>query len=168
MGYIGFLPIVVAICLIIFVFYKCFKIYDVYYFQNKGKRIILYINKKYTIIYKSRNDLICFDNKTKRVCEYELDDFMNIKFGYNRMCGNMKTKKSKNGYKIQTVIAWKIKISKPTDKSVLWVDNDMNPKKILIGNKYIYKLINSESFSLKLPEELLNLCTQDGIELPNN
>ena len=168
MGYIGFLPIIVAACLIVFVFYRCYKIYDVYYFQAEGKRTVLYINKKYTIIYKSRNDFVCFNNKAKSVCEYDPDDFMNKKFGYNRMHGDMRSKKIKNGYKIQTVSPWKKKISRGTDKSVLWVDNDMNPKKILIGNKYIYKFINLDSFSLKLPEELLRLCAQDGIELPND
>lgn len=153
MGFIGILPVIVSITASIFVYHRCYKLFDVYFCRLNGKRIIFYVNKKYSILYKSRTDYICLNNSTGQEIKYTLDDFMNIKMGFNRLVGKMVANKLKNGYKIKTKDFKYFSVSQYSGNSTLWIYNDLTPKKILIGDSYIYEFkIVDDSFAEKSPE----------------
>ena len=139
LGFIGIVPVAFAIGISVVVFQTCHKLFDVYFCKFNGKRIIFYVNKKYSILYKSRTDIICINNYTGQEIKYTPDDFMNIKLGFNRLVGILVAKKFKNGYKIRTKQFKRFSISRFNGNSTLWIYNDMTPKKILIGESYIYK-----------------------------
>ena len=72
------------------------KLFGVYYFQQRKKRIVIYRNSKYTIYYRNRKEFVCVENKTKKRCEsYDRADCMNLKFGFNSLVGDLKYRKLK-------------------------------------------------------------------------
>ena len=152
MGFIGIIPVFASIVTSIFVYHRCYKLFDVYFCRLNGKRIIFYVNKKYSILYKSRTDYICINNFTGQEIKYTLDDFMNIKLGFNRLVGKMAANKRKNGYKIKTKEFKYFSVSRFNGNSTLWIYNDLTPHKILIGDSYIYEFkIVDDSFAEKSP-----------------
>jgi hypothetical protein len=148
---------------LIFVCKRYIKLFDVYFFRQKGKYIIFYQNSKYTVYYRNRTEEVCINNK-KRIEKRYSDDigdiFMNAKLGFNRMIGEMKVKETKQEYKIKT------KGSKMYGKTTLWLDNDMNPKKILISGICIYKFMGDLPDKIKIPKELLDICDERNIARP--
>lgn len=150
-GFIGIIPVIASIAAGIFVYRQCYKLFDVYFCRYKGRRIVFYVNKKYSILYRSRTDYICINNFTSQEIKYELEDFMNIKMGFNQFVGKMVAKKCKNGYKIRTKEFKYFSVFSGNSK--LWIDNDLTPKKILIGDTYIYEFkTTNDSFVGNLPE----------------
>lgn len=153
MGFIGVLPLCVAIGMSIFVYKKTHKLFDVYFFRYKGKRIVFYVNKRYSILYRSRTDFICINNYSGKTENFTLDTFMNIKLGFSRMIGKMSIKKRQSGYVIKTKEFKYFTVSQFSGNSKLWLDNDFNPKKILIGGVYIYEFrCIDKDFAEKSPE----------------
>jgi hypothetical protein len=138
---------------------RCIKLFDVYFFRHKGKNILFYQNSKYTVYYRNRTEVIYIRNKNRVGKKDSADDFMNLKFFFNHMIGVMKVKEKKNGYKIKT---------KPTnsEQATLWIDKDMHPKKILIGDAFIYEFIGDLPDKIKIPKELLQICDEQHITRP--
>lgn len=144
----GIVPIIIAIVMTIVVYHDCYKLFDAYFCKCKGKRIIFYVNRKYSILYKSRKDYVCINNITGQKTKYTLEDFMNVKMGFNHLIGKMVATKRKNGYKIKTKEFKRFSVSQFSGNSTLWTNDDLTPKKILIGDSDIYefKTIN-DSFA---------------------
>lgn len=158
-GFIGVVPVIFSIVLSIIVYHKCYKLFDVYFCKFNGKRIIFYVNRKFSILYKNRKEYICVNNFTGQEIEYALDDFMNIKMGFNRFVGRMVAEKRKTGYLIKTKEFKYFTLSRFSGNSKLQLYNDLTPKKILIGDCYIYKFDKiDDNFAIESPEfeKLLN------------
>ena len=159
-GFIGIIPVAVSIVTGIFVFKRCYKIFDVYFFNYKGKRIIFYVNKKFSILYKNRTACTCINNFTGNEVKYTPDDFMNIKLGFNRFVGKMTAKKRKDGYLIKTKEFKRFTVSQFSGNSKLWIDKDLKPKKILLGEKDIYKFKLIDKDFAETSPEIAQLMTK--------
>lgn len=150
------------------------KLFDVYYFQQNNKRIIIYQNKKYTIYYRNRKELVCMENKTKKWVEsYERADCMNLKLGFNSLVGDLKYKKSKKGgFEIWTPARYdtSTQLHVFSGYASLTVDDNYNPIKIFIGGgrytSYIYEFKNIKEFKVNVPKEMLTVCEKLNIEPP--
>jgi hypothetical protein len=143
---------------------SCIKLFDVYFFRHKGKNILFYQNKKYTIYYKNQNKTICINNKTRVEKHYSADDFMNLKFGFHRMTDEMKVKENKHGYRINAKLD-KRRLSQSCPETTLWLDKDLYPQKILEG-VYIHEFMGDLQGTIKIPKELLNICDERNIARP--
>ncbi len=168
-----------SICLAYFIVYRCFikdtkKLFDVYYFQQGKKRIIIYQNEKYTVYYRNRKELICIDNKTKKHIEdYERADFMNLKLGFNSLVGDLKYRKlRKGGFEIWTPARYdtSTQIHIFSGYASLTVDDNYNPIKVFIGGgsytSYIYDFKNDKGFKVRIPKETISICEKLKIEPP--
>lgn len=138
-GFIGIVPVAFSIACGVLVYRRCRKLFDVYFCSFNGKRVIFYVNRKFSIMYKNRKEYVCINNFTGSETEYALDDFMNIKMGFNRFIGKMTVKKRKSGYLIKTKEFKYFTVSRFGGNSKLWVYDDFTPKKILTGDSYIYE-----------------------------
>jgi hypothetical protein len=151
------------------------KLFDVYYFQQGKKRIIIYQNNKYTIYYRSRKEFICVENKTKKwVKDYERADCMNLKLGFNSLVGDLKYRKlKKGGFKIWTPARYdtSTQLHVFSGYASLTVDDENYPIKVFIAGgrytSYIYSFKNDLEFKVMLPKEMLAICERLNIEPPN-
>ena len=148
------------------------KLFDVYYFQQGKKRIIIYQNNKYTIYYRNRKEFVCIENKTKKWVEgYERADSMNLKLGFNSLVGDLKYKKlKKGGFQIWTPTRYDTSTQLHTFSGYtsLTVDEEFNPIKIFIGGgsytSYIYEFKYDKDFKVVAPKEILMVCERLNIE----
>ncbi len=160
-----------------FIGYRCFikntkKLFDVYYFQQGKKRIIIYQNNKYTIYYRNRKEFICIENKTKKwVEDYERADCMNLKLGFNSLVGDLKCRKiRKGGFEIWTPARYdtSTQIHTFSGYASLIVDDKYKPIKVFIGGgrftSYIYEFKNTNNFKVNVPQEMLTVCEKLNIE----
>ncbi len=164
-----------------FIIYRGFikntkKLFDVYYFQQDKKRIIIYQNNKYTIYYRNRKELICIENKTKKWVEnYERADCMNLKLGFNSLVGDLKCKRNKKGgFEIWTPARYdtSTQLHVFSGFASLKIDDENNPVKIFIGGgrytSYIYEFKNDVDFKVLVPKELITKCEELNIEPPKD
>lgn len=150
------------------------KLFDIYYFRQDGKRIIIYRNKKYTVYYRSRKELVCIENKTGKWIEnYGREDFMNLKLGFNMLVGDLKYQKFKRGgYGVWTPARYETASGLHTHSGYasLRVDGDYNPVSIFIdGGRYTSYTIdfkNTENFKIVIPRQMLVACEQLNIDPP--
>lgn len=150
------------------------KLFDVYYFQQGKKRIVIYQNRKYTIYYRNRKELICIENKTKKwVKNYERADCMNLKLGFNSLVGDLQCKRNKKGgFEIWTPARYdtSTQLHIFSGFASLKIDGENNPVKILIGGgsytSYIYEFRNDVNFKVLVPNEMITVCKQLNIEPP--
>lgn len=162
-----------------FIIYRGFvkdtkKLFDVYYFQQGKKRIIIYQNNKYTIYYRNRKEFICIENKTKKwVEDYERADFMNLKLGFNSLVGNLQYRKlKKGGFEIWTPARYdtSTQLHIFSGYASLNIDDKYNPIKVFIGGgrytSYIYDFKNDKEFKVIVPKEMLYACEKLNIEPP--
>lgn len=148
------------------------KLFDVYYFQQGKKRIIIYRNKKYTIYYRNRKELVCIENTTRKWVEsYERSDFMNLKLGFNSMVGDLQCRKlKKGGFEIWTPARYDTSTQMHifSGYASLTVDDEYKPVKVFIGGgrftSYIYEFKNTNDFKVKVPKEMLTVCKKLNIE----
>ncbi|MDR2046412.1 MAG: DUF308 domain-containing protein [Clostridiales bacterium] len=165
----GFI-LILAGGVLIFLIKRYTNISDAYLLRRNGKNIVFYINKKYTIYYCGGNGLVCVDNRRNIEKEYFRDDFMSAKLGYGRMTGNMEASPARDGgYKIKTARVGRM-TSRLSGKSVLWIDKESLPIKILTADGYVYKFVslNDPDMRIFLPKELLEACGRRGIEPPKD
>lgn len=124
------------------------KFFDIYYFQQNKKRIIIYQNYKYTIYYRNRKELVCIENKTHKWIErYVRDDFMNLKLGFNALVGELKYQKlKKGGYGIWTPARYSTatQLHSFSGYASLRVDEEYNPIRLFIDGEAILFKINTE------------------------
>lgn len=169
----------VSILVAYFIVYRGFikntkKLFDVYYFQQDKKRIIIYQNKKYTIYYRNRKEIVSIENKTKKLIkDYERADCMNLKLGFNSLVGELQYNKLKRGgYEIWTPARYdtSTQLHVFSGYASLQVDEEYNPIKIFIGGgrytSYIYDFKKDEDFKVVVPKELLSACMEMQIEPP--
>lgn len=169
----------VSILAAYFIVYRGFikntkKLFDVYYFQQGKKRIVIYQNHKYTVYYRNRKELVCVENKTKRwVKDYERADYMNLKLGFNSLVGDLKYQKlKKGGFEIWTPARYdtSTQIHIFSGYASLIVDDEYNPIKVFIGGgrytSYIYEFKKEKDFKAIIPKELLSACENLQIEPP--
>lgn len=162
-----------------FICYKGFikntkKLFDVYYFQQGKKRIIIYRNNKYTIYYRNRKEFVCIENKTKkRFKNYERADYMNLKLGFNSLVGDLQYKRlKKGGFEIWTPARYDTSTQMHifSGYASLTVDDDYNPIKVFIGGgshtSYIYEFKSNSDFKVTIPKEIITECEKSNIEPP--
>lgn len=150
------------------------KLFDIYYFQQGRKRIIIYQNYKYTIYYRNRKEFVCIENKTKKWIEdYGRDDFMNLRLGFNSLVGDLKYQKLKGGgYGIWTQARYRTttQMHMFSGYATLKVDDEFNPKRLFIDGgrhtSYIYDFKNDIDFKVKVPIEILSICEALNIDPP--
>ncbi len=118
------------------------KLFDVYYFQQGKKRIIIYQNNKHTIYYRNRKEFVCIENKTKKsINDYGRDNFMNLKLGFNFLVGNLQLKKlKKGGYFVWTPVRYSTatKLRNFTGYASLKIDNELKSQKNFYRWRQIY------------------------------
>ncbi len=150
------------------------KLFDVYYFQQNKKRIIIYQNNKFTIYYRNRKEFVCVENKSRKFVEdYERADFMNLKLGFNSLVGNLKYRElKKGGFEIWTPARYdtSTQIHIFSGFASLNIDKEFNPIKVFIGGgrftSYIYDFKNDLDFKITIPMEILTACENLNIEPP--
>ena len=150
------------------------KLFGVYYFQQRKKRIVIYRNSKYTIYYRNRKEFVCVENKTKKRCEsYDRADCMNLKFGFNSLVGDLKYRKlKKGGFEIWTPARYDTSTQMHIFFffSSLTVDDDYNPIKVFIGGgrytSYIYEFKSNTDFKIAIPKEIIAECVKSNVEPP--
>lgn len=150
------------------------KLFDVYYFQQGKKRIIIYQNYKHTIYYRNRKELICIENKSKRwVEDYGRDDFMNLKLGFNSLVGDLQYQNLKRG----GYIVWSperyntaTNLYRFSGYASLRVDENNNPVRLFVdggrNTSYIYDFKKNKDFKVKIPRKMLYVCEKINIEPP--
>ncbi len=151
------------------------KLFDIYYFQQGRKRIIIYQNYKYTIYYRNRKEFVCIENKTKKwIKDYGRDDFMNLRLGFNSLVGDLKYQKLKGGgYGIWTPARYSTATQMHifSGYATLKVDDEFNPIRLFIDGgrhtSYIYDFKNGTNFKVTLPKEILYACDTLKISPPN-
>lgn len=150
------------------------KLFDVYYFQQDKKRIIIYQNNKHTVYYRNRKELVCIENKTKKwVKNYERSDCMNLKLGFNSLVGDLKCKRNKKGgFEIWTPARYdtSTQLHVFSGYASLKIDDENNPVKVFIGGgsytSYIYEFKNDADFKVLVPNELITICKELNIDPP--
>lgn len=184
----GKIEVVLIFCELIFAFalfgtdvimYRVFikshkKLFDVYYFEQDKKRIIIFQNKKYTVYYRNRKEVVCINNKTREWdADYGYEDYMNLRLGFNGLVGNLKLDKRKNGdFVVWTPARYKTASGLHTTNGYasLRCDSNFFPKRVIIGGgsneDHIYNFLADKEFKVKIPFELVEICYTCGIEPP--
>ncbi len=166
---------IAAACMLYFVFLRTSrKLFDIYYFQQGKKRIIIYQNKKYTIYYRNRKEFVCIENKTRKWNErYIRDEFMNLRLGFNTLVGELNCQKlKKGGYGIWTPVRYSTAtyLHSFSGYASLRVDDEYNPIHLFIDGgvsiSYIYDFKKDTNFQVKIPMEILTACENLNIEPP--
>lgn len=148
-------------CMLYFVFMRHVKKwFDVYYFRQGKKRVIIYQCKKFTVYYRNRKELVCIENKSGRwVPDYTYEDFMNLKLGFGSLVGDLHFKELRNGgFAIWTPARYNTStgLYNRNGYALLSTDKEGKPVKLFINGSpsIIYEFKYEENFKVIIPKQV--------------